>query len=821
MGELSFGPARFKVSSDYIKGHDIVYVSPACDWIDGLNLGNGDIGVMVYGSPNHMKFSLNKSDVWDYRCEQYWLKPEFRHSVIAKAIEERDWGKYLEVTKECNEFYEKFTYPSLQPCGQLEIKMDEIHRSFHQRLSLQDALIETNFILDVPGLMRCIYTYRPCTVTCFVDAVRNVFVLDWRFKGQPPERPIGFSKHPELGMPLKGVVVELYRQPNEELPKPSFGFDDECVWMSFTFPDGFRYVVLFTIDGPPYKVEKTDDKVTVKFDGRVSHFNLYLSITTSKEAEDPLEVARREVLTAKSMGFEKLLEEHRDWWRGFWSKSFISLPDKLLENLWYKSIYDIASCSRDKKTMPGLQGLWCIDNFPAWHADYHLDANVQMLYWPVYTANHPELAEPLYHTFTSMLPQIKEDTKRHYNLDGACIPMTTCPTGVNVGGWFPCAWWPMAGAWLCQHFWWGYTFTKDVKFLREVAYPFMKECAKFYEGYLKRDGKGRIVIFPSHSPEVGGYGPEAWGRNATCDIALMKYFFKAMIEASEILGVDEEEREKWRDILNHLPEYPLVDGHLIDMEWRSITQSRDPWTADGIFFLLIHPLGEIGLDSPEEWLEIGRNSYKYIRVWHVWKACVAARLGLKDEALKQLYEFVKTIGPNGMNTHNFVDYSKILGFGKLYQIDCNGAFAAAINEMLLQSHNKVIRVFPATPDEWRNVRFAHLRAEGAFLVSSEMEDGAVKYVIIESLAGGICRIINPFPGSDLLGMRVGVRVRDLNTGKTIDFKVQGNMLLFETEPEHAYVVERPEKPLESFKETTLTPPEGPRLGIGRFHFWRS
>ena len=806
MEVVSFGSARFKVSSDYLKGHDIVYVSPACDWIDGLNLGNGDIGVMVYGPPNHMKFSLNKSDVWDYRYEPYWLKPEFRHSVIAKAIEERDWKKLAAITRECDELYEKLPYPSFQPCGQLEIKMDENHRYFYQRLSLQDAVVKTRFTLDVPGLMRDVGSYRSCATTCFVDAVRNVFVIAFNFQARRLEK----VHHPEQGMPPKGVVIELYRQCNEGLPKPRFGFDEECVWMDFTFPDGFRYVVLFTVEGPSYQVEKTDDRVRVRFVDRVPRFTLYLSIATSREAEDPLEAARREVTTARSMGFEKLFEEHRSWWRDFWSRSFISLPDKLLENLWYKSIYDIASCSRGKKTMPGLQGLWCVDNFPAWHADYHLDANVQMLYWPVYTANHPELAEPLYHTFTKMLPKVKEITKLFYNLDGACIPMTTCPTGINHGGWFTCSWWPMAGAWLCQHFWWGYTYTKDIKFLREVAYPFMKECAKFYEGYLKRDEKGRIVIFPSVSPEAGGPGPEAWGRNSTVDIALMKYFFKAMIEASEILGVDEEERKKWKDILENLPEYPVVDGHLIDMEWRSITQSRDPWTTAGHsgIPMPIYPLGEIGLDSSEEWLKIGKESYKYMHTWHVWKACVAARLGMGDEALKQLYEFVDHIRPNGLH----VLYENI------YQIDANGGFAAAINEMLLQSHNEVIRVFPAIPQKWHDVKFADLRAQGAFLVSSEIENGVVKYVLVKSLAGGTCRIVNPWPGRDYVFYPV--QVRDLENQKTVDSKIKGYQIEFKTKPGHTYVVERPEKPLESFSETILMTPEMQRLGLGKFHVWK-
>jgi hypothetical protein len=152
---------------------------------------------------------------------------------------------------------------------------------------------------------------------------------------------------------------------------------------------------------------------------------------------------------------------------------------------------------------------------------------------------------------------------------------------------------------------------------------------------------------------------------------------------------------------------------------------------------------------------------------------------------------------------------------RLYQIDANCAFAAAINEMLLQSYNMVIRVFPATPQDWSDVKFAKLRAEGAFLVSSEMEDGVVKYVLIESLSGGVCRLINPWPGRDVMR---GIGIRDLETKKTIAQRSTTDLIIeFMTEAGHTYTVEKPEQPLESHAKITLPPPDAPRLGIGRFH----
>ena len=79
-----------------------------------------------------------------------------------------------------------------------------------------------------------------------------------------------------------------------------------------------------------------------------------------------------------------------------------------------------------------------------------------------------------------------------------------------------------------------------------------------------------------------------------------------------------------------------------------------------------------------------------------------------------------------------------------FTLEGNFAFASAIQEMLLQSHTGIIRLFPAIPATWKDVSFKKLRTVGAFLVSAEMKSGKVQKIEIESVADGVCSLANPF-----------------------------------------------------------------------------
>ena len=105
--------------------------------------------------------------------------------------------------------------------------------------------------------------------------------------------------------------------------------------------------------------------------------------------------------------------------------------------------------------------------------------------------------------------------------------------------------------------------------------------------------------------------------------------------------------------------------------------------------------------------------------------------------------------------------------------------------MLLQDEGGVLRVFPDWPGE-RDASFTTLRAKGAFLVSSELRGGKIRYIEIASQTGGPLVIASPW-GSE--------RVR-VARSKELLRPEQGLITLHTVRGEHYY----------------LTPADGASLG---------
>ncbi|MBW7461902.1 glycoside hydrolase family 95 protein, partial [Paenibacillus sepulcri] len=103
-------------------------------------------------------------------------------------------------------------------------------------------------------------------------------------------------------------------------------------------------------------------------------------------------------------------------------------------------------------------------------------------------------------------------------------------------------------AWLCQHLWEHYSFTQDDSFLRDRAFPVLKEAAHFYLDWLIEDEQGNLVTAPSTSPEHKFVAPDGSlagvSRASTMDMALIWELFTNCIEASLRLDADETFREE-------------------------------------------------------------------------------------------------------------------------------------------------------------------------------------------------------------------------------------------------------------------------------------
>ncbi|MFA6108439.1 MAG: glycoside hydrolase N-terminal domain-containing protein, partial [Candidatus Latescibacterota bacterium] len=193
---------------------------------------------------------------------------------------------------------------------------------------------------------------------------------------------------------------------------------------------------------------------------------------------------------------------------------------------------------------PNLQGKWNEDLDPPWQADYHHDVNLQMNYWPAEAGHLQYATEALFQHLERFVPHARRAAREVYGCDGIWFPIQTDPWGRSTPESFGWAVWIGAAPWLAQHLWWHWEYGQDLEFLRQRAYPFIKEVAAFYESYLIEDNDGRLQIVPSQSPENrfvgGGDLPVSLGVSAAMDVELAQELLEHAVAAAELLGMDLE-----------------------------------------------------------------------------------------------------------------------------------------------------------------------------------------------------------------------------------------------------------------------------------------
>ncbi len=478
------------------------------------------------------------------------------------------------------------------------------------------------------------------------------------------------------------------------------------------------------------------------------------AILSDLDAADTLPEARKLVngLTLKKV--DTLSARHQAWWLAFWSRSFIEIPDKEIEKRWYAALYTMGSCSRKGKVAPGLWGNWITTDNPNWHGDFHLNGNFQAPFCMVYSANHADLSLPFYQAIWESVPNGRAMAKRH-GWKGVHFPVCIGPWGLSPEN--PDGDWGQRSdaAFAALNFIWQYQYTQDAAFLRKTAYPYLREVADFWEDYLKFEN-GRYVIYNDSIHE--GSGPDM---NPLLSLGLVRTLFKNLIPMSKELGVDADRRGKWQDICDKISDFPLQA-----MEGKTVFRYSEKgmaWCGGNTLGIQhVFPAGAIGLDSGPQLLEILRNMIDAMHRWSDYNGfsswyTACARVGYDPRAiLTKLRE--------ECDKHSFPNLLLYYGGGGIES--CSGFLA--INEMLLQSHEGVLRFFPCWPKD-QDARFGDLRAVGAFLVCAELKGGVVSYVNITSEKGRDCTVHNPWPGKTVRVVRNG-KPAEVASGKRFTLK---------------------------------------------------
>jgi len=479
-------------------------------------------------------------------------------------------------------------------------------------------------------------------------------------------------------------------------------------------------------------------------------------ILSDLDAKNPVAAVKELGASLTPARIASLSAQHRAWWSEFWSRSFIEIPDQEIEKRWYAALYVMGSCSRPGEVAPGLWGNWLTTDHPNWHGDFHLNYNFQAPFYIVYGANHPDLSLPFYQAIWESVPNGRAMARRH-GWKGVHFPVCIGPWGLSPEN--PDGDWGQRSnaAYAALNFIWHWHYTQDAAWLKTIGYPYLREVAEFWEDYLKFEN-GRYVIHNDAIHEGSGDN-----MNPILSLGLVRTLFGNMLAMSAELGVDADKRAKWRDILDKLSAYPTQerDGKTV---FRYSERGAAWWNDNTLGIQHIYPAGAIGLDSGLKLLALCHSTINAMRRWHdgngfsSWYAA-CARVGYDPKAIlaNLRKECDRCSMPNLLLTYGGGGIENVSGF-------------VAINEMLLQSHEGVIRFFPCWPKE-QNARFGSLRAVSAFLVSAELEDGIVSGVKIHSEKGRACTVQNPWPGQKIQLVRNGAAQEvEMRTGDRFTFR---------------------------------------------------
>jgi hypothetical protein len=481
-----------------------------------------------------------------------------------------------------------------------------------------------------------------------------------------------------------------------------------------------------------------------------------VTISTSLETDDVVTAAVQAAQAATRTQVAQLVAEHEAVWTRFWSASGVDVDDELMEQTWYRGLYYLRCVSKPGVVPPGLFASLTTGS-PAWHGDYHTNYNIQQTFWGCYAANHPELAEPYDRLISGYATRARWLARTIYNMNGAFYPHVlyayepTDPAQVKspVGRQYIHHVWGFTlgvSAFTVQPLWWHYKYEPDPAFLKQTAYPAVRDVATFYTDFIDQceHRNGRVVLAPSVSPEHWGWTKD-FEKNRDCsfDISMAQYILKAAIEGATTLHCDGRLVTRWTQALALLPDYPTTkteDPVVVDVAGAGPINYNITVPATPVF-----PSDVVTWQSAAEQRRLFRRTIESIQ-WNgnnsmVMLGVARARLDMPG-TLAWIAEEVKArLRPNGTLTLNRLG-AHFNAFGHYTE-----QFAATmvLSELLVQSVGDVIRVFPAWPQE-RNARFRHLRTQGGFLVSAETKDSRIDRIDIESTVGGPLRMLSPWKG---------------------------------------------------------------------------
>ena len=667
-------------------------IGPLNTSFEGLMLGNGSIGALIYGSDN-LVISLDLVSLWDKRLPGEFKDKNFNYPYMLDCIN-NDYVKLYKLFDDCY----LHPYPTKLNAGRLFFKDIKITK---------DTLFEICFD---NGTFK--FKNEDYLLSGYIDANKDVFVIN-------SNRKLDFD-----------FILSKYFYQSEEdrgLDYPPSKYKEN---------GNFRYI---------YQ-KKYGNKHFYIICREIKENNGYVYLFTIQK--DTYLLKGKAILNSYYKNKSKNLDNHNSFWDSYYRNGVISTPDEQINDLYIKGLYYFGSNSRKKYPLT-LQGVWTQnnDNLPPWKSDLHNDINVEMTYDYYFISNHKDEGKVLVDYLYSHRPAFKKFAKEFMHSDGLLIPGVMSQDGLPLGGWPQYALSPMVSIWILKVFDDYYSYYGDKKFLKKCCFYFFKNTELCIRKYLRINKDGYLESFFHSSPEFFENEERSLFKNQTnFEITMLRYLYSKLVEYSKILNLDYSYYQSQLDMIS--PYFRDEDGYLKISKDVSFLKSHRHFSH----MLMYKNLPLLNIEENKDIIKkdtdhlVSFSTSEWVGFSFVEASGLYSLIGDGDNAYKYLKIFIDAfIHPNGF--HMNCDY-KHLGYSDLncyvMTLEANMGANRSILDMLLSFHDEILTLFPSIPNVWKDkeTKFFNLNLPRNIKVNATRNKGRIISFSLESEAPFSIKIRN-------------------------------------------------------------------------------
>lgn len=807
-----------------ISASDLIYSGPVARSEEGIPVGNGRMGTLVWTARNRLCFQINRVDLYaSNRASSSFFEA---HNDYCGGC------AFLDIV------FSEDVFPATGFRQHLAV--------YDGQLSIEGAGVSIRIVPLMSHDVMAVTIERRLARPQILSAVLRMLRYERKYAGAQTE---ALTEEHAVRVPHLShtATSRLLVDGNRILLTQEFREGDFCSKSA---------VAVAALRGTREPELLNDLEVSLPVETAARTTFLIASAITMDRNEEVAPLALRLLEQVAAQGVERLASESQSWWHEFWSRGYLELhshdgqADFVQQNYHY-FLYLMAATSRGRYPPKFNSMLWSTGgDLRSWGAQ-HWFTNMSCYYGALAAAGRFELMDPLFDMYSAMFESCELAARQQWGAQGIYIPETVCFDGVEPlpdpiaaemrelyllrKPWeqrspqfmeyartkhlYSSRWnWIASGQWkdgryviaergsgpfgptshmfnitakIAWSYWQRYEYTLDRAWLRDRAYPVLRGAVEFYRTFpnLNKGDDGRYHIHWVNSGE-----PVFGARDTMEDTTAMRAITAALLRAAAILDADAQMQPVWQEFFAHLPAIPVSD----DPE----ALHPDGYRGPRIFVNGLKPAVKADR-NPNAWLpDINSLSICYFDLCRV-ETADRERYALGQATIEHLLQSAlqpdAVIGglsalPAAAASFGKADAVEILIPRQMQALPMEhsltykkgaamanrltsgegpqgisaqhlGRAADAVHQGLLQSN-------PPEPGEdpvihilpaWPkswDARFT-LWARGGFIVSASVRGGTVGQLTLHSQVGARCRLRNPFPGRSLILTRDGKRAETL------------------------------------------------------------